>query len=360
VVYRQLRKPAKDLEDWCMAAKKGKGSDKAPKDLKSKLPLTEMQAPSEQELKREADCHRAFKSIFSKNVVGLSIGELGLGAGDPRWNNVIVVDDLTTEYATQFLPAHLIANLYRVVLKRGTEAPPDYAKGSFNLVLVEFEEIHSYNPIRSYLSYLISIFDNYYKDLNDRIKLFVIIISGSSTELQGEIKLQYGDFKANSAVIYLRNTDKEELFKRLESCREKGIAAEPLDILRLMMLQKLDSMDFELLTKQIELGTALLTKSDKDVSNFLRGIVELEWHKLSSVERDSIRRSTKMADYILDWLTDAKTEAKLEGKVNGIEETLARNTYNFLKKRYSPKVIRNGLEVSDGFVWKVNMNLYRF
>jgi predicted transposase YdaD len=70
-----------------------------------------------------------------------------------------------------------------------------------------------------------------------------------------------------------------------------------------------------------------------------------------------------MADYIVDWLTDAKKEAKeegmaegkLKGNAKGIQETLARNVNNFLKKGYSHEVIKDGLEVSEEFIRKVQI-----
>jgi hypothetical protein len=341
------------MEDLCMAAKKDKGSDKAPKDLKPELLLTGKEGPSEQELQREADSHRAFKSIFSKNVIGLSIGGLGLGDGDPRWDNVIVVDDLTYEYSSEIQPPHLVANLYQVAVKEGTEAPPWYAESAFNLVLVQFDEV--FRPIdqAKYFGYLASIFRNYCKDFNDHINTRFTIILGNSNAPKNTFEFCYGISHLKPTVFDFRDTDKEELFKRLQSCKDKGIAAERLDILRLLMLQMPDSLDFELLTQQIELGTALLINSDRGVSDFLRGIVELEWHKLSFVERNSILSNTAMTDYIADWLTDAKVEAKVEGKAKGIEETLTRNVISFIEKGYSQKVIMDGLQVSEAFIDQV-------
>jgi hypothetical protein len=234
---------------------------------------------------------------------------------DALWDNVIVKRVLNNEFVSHTQTSHRLDCLYELAVKKGKKAPPDFDPSALNLLLIEFDNKVGAKDYGKYISYFMSIINRYHLKLRDRVRIRFITIFGNSTSPKSSFNSYWDGIQLNPKKFFLRNSNANKLFELTHTMIENEVKAHRLKLLRILMLQKAESIDEDLLSQQIKLADAL-SSNDEYFYNFCNiALIELLWNRLTDDQQKYFEGSTEMSNYI----AKVRNEGREEGREEGIE-----------------------------------------
>jgi hypothetical protein len=185
------------------------------------------------------------KMFLLQGIIDLPQSELGVGpsahGAEGLAEGLIVSECPMNDIGFHPRTSVRLDCLYRIQLLPGAAAPEGFNPSDEHFLVIECEERRLAANVAKHMYYASAIAQQYYKKLKNRICIeFVIIYGPKVLPDKRLLPLVYGNFLYQPNIIYLSQTNAEELYADLDKKIANKAKSTRLDLLKLYSLFELN------------------------------------------------------------------------------------------------------------------------